>query len=311
MKLIFFGTGTFGVPTLKRLLESEHEVLAVVTQPDRQKGRGWSIQGAPVKTFLEDSASGVKILQPEKVSAIDFAGVLKDAGADIFVVVDYGQLLSKDILDMPSKYCINLHPSLLPKYRGAAPVNYTVLNGDGRTGNTVISMNERMDAGDIILQEEIEVKPGEDALELLERLSTAGADLVIKTLDSIASGQEDLLPQNENKASYAPKLRKEEGVIDWADTAENIIRKIKGMQPWPGAYTYLAGKMLKIFKARISSDPAGPAEPGTICDEKTFVVSTGKGALEVELLQLEGKSKISAEEFLRGSSIKMNTPLGQ
>lgn len=311
MKIIFFGTGRFGLPALEKLLESRHEVAAVVTQPDRKKGRGWHLGPTPVKAFMEEEAAGAQVLQPEKVSDTVFIDSLKAIDADVFVVVDYGQFLSKELLALPRKYCVNLHPSLLPKYRGASPVNRAILNGDSETGNTVIRMNERMDAGSIIMREKTKIGEHEDAAGLLERLSREGADLLLKALGAIEAGKESLVEQNESEATYAPKLEKQEGKIDWAAPALEIIRKARAMKPWPGAFTYLDGKLLKILDAEIStaSDCAGP--PGTICDEKEFIISAGTGAIRVEKLQMEGKKPMPSDEFLRGHRVRKGSVLGE
>jgi methionyl-tRNA formyltransferase len=310
MKIIFFGTGKFGLPTFKGLIESDHEVAAVVTQPDPKRGRGWNVQPTPVKALAEQISPGINIFQPEKVSDPVFTASLRKIGADVFVVVDYGQLLSKEILELPRKYCVNLHPSLLPKYRGASPVNRAILNGDAETGNTVMKMAERMDAGSIIMQEKTGIAAHEDAAGLLERLSRTGADLMLRTLEAIETGRESLVEQDENEASYAPKLRKQEGEIDWARPASEIIRKIKGMQPWPGAFTYLGGKMLKILEAVIADAGDKGGIPGTIRDEKELLVNTGEGAIRVNKLQLAGKKAMTQAEFLRGHRLEKGAHLG-
>jgi len=229
---------------------------------------------------------------------------------DIFVVVDYGQILGKEILQIPKKYCINLHPSLLPKYRGAAPVQRAVLAGENKTGNTIIVMNERMDAGDIIAQSETKIDKKEDAAELSRRLSDEGADLIIKTLEKIASGKENLRAQNEKVATYAPKLRKEEGKINWSNSAEVISRKIKGLKPWPVAFTYLDGKMLKILEAEVVEAEDKSLAPGTVCSDKSFLVRGGDKNIQITLLQIEGKKIMPAEEFLKGRNLKIGKMLG-
>ena len=310
MKIIFFGTGKFGLPALKKLIESGHEIAAVVTQPDRKRGRGWNVQPAPVKAFMEQISPGIDILQPGKASDQAFVDSLKEIGADVFVVVDYGQLLNREILELPGKYCINLHPSLLPRYRGASPVNRAILNGDTETGNTVIRMTERMDAGSMIMQEETGITEHENAVMLLERLSRSGAGLLLKTLEVIEAGKESFNEQDESAASYAPKLEKSEGEIDWTRPAVEIARKVRGMQPWPGAFTCFNGKTLKILEAGIADAGEKPGAPGTIHDEKEFVVNTGKGAVRVNKLQLAGKKAMTREEFLRGHQLKKDATLG-
>ena len=309
MKIVFFGTGKFGLPALKKLLKSSHEVAAVVTAPDRKKGRGWNIQPMPVKAFLEQAAPGMDIFQPAKALEAAFIGSLKGIGADIFVVVDYGRLLGKEILEVPRKYCVNLHPSLLPRYRGASPVNWAILNGEEETGNTVIRMTERMDAGSIIMQETTKIGGDENVVDLLERLSRRGADLLSKALDAIEAGQERFREQDENAVSYAPKLEKKQGRIDWAASAPEIIRKVRGMQPWPGAFTYLDGRMIKILKAGPAGAGADAGTPGTVCGEGKFIVNTGSGAVRINILQLEGKKAMTSDEFLRGYRLRKGAML--
>jgi methionyl-tRNA formyltransferase len=310
MKIIFFGTGEFGIPTLERLVESEHEVVAVVTRPDREKGRGLKVRSSPVKQFVEQPGVDIELLQPEKVSDAGFVSYVKAKKADVFIVVDYGRFLNKDLLEAPEKGCINLHPSLLPRYRGAAPVNWAVLNGDRETGNTVIKLTERMDAGKIIVQEKIAIDDGENAFELSEKLSKSGAGLVLKALEVIEKHEERFKDQDESAASYAPRLEKKQGEIEWKEASDKIVNKVRGMQPWPGAYTYLNGKMLKILKAQVATDIEDRGEPGLICDKERFIVLTGDGAVEVEEVQAEGKRAMRRDEFLRGQKVEKGTVLG-
>lgn len=304
MKIIFFGSGDFGLPTLKKLLESRHEIRAVVTQPDKKKGRGWNVHPSLFKSFMEHSAPGIPVLQPEKVSAKASAEALKDIGADIFVVIDYGQMLSAELLDIPSKYPVNLHPSLLPKYRGAAPINRAVLAGEKVTGNTVIRMNERMDAGEIILGEKIPIDERDDAATLFEKLSKSGSELVLEALHLIDLGKENLVPQDDDAATLARKLRKEEGEIDWAKPAEEVLRLIRGMRPWPGAFTYLDGKMVKITKAVPAEYIFEDLSAGAVVDPKRLIVRAGKGFIRIDELQVEGKRSMSASEFLKGHRVE-------
>ncbi len=208
MRIIFFGTGKFGIPTLEKLLASDHQVLAVVTQPDRGKGRGHKVLPTSIKTAATEKVPEITILQPEKASDKRFINSLQEKNAEVFVVVDYGQILTQEVLTIPDKYCINLHPSLLPKYRGASPVNRTIQNGEIETGNTVIKMSERMDAGSIIAQDKTSIGDAEDALDLIERLSLTGGELIINTLSEIENNQENFTEQNEKEATYADKLKK-------------------------------------------------------------------------------------------------------
>ena len=310
MRIVFFGTGEFALPALKRLMKSGHEIAAVVTQPDRKRGRGWNVRPTPVKAFAEQVAPGIAIFQPERTSEEEFTMHLKDKNADLFVVIDYGQLLDKEVLQIPRKYCVNLHPSILPKYRGASPVNWAILNGEDETGNTVIRMDARMDAGNIILQETIAINSRENADDLEKRLSATGAELVIKALELIEAGKERFLEQDEKKATYAPKLKKEQGEVSWEAQAAEVIRKIRGMQPWPGAFTYLDGRCMKITEAVEDTAEAKGAKPGAVLNEKTFVVNTGEGAVRISRVQLDGKKVMTTEEFLRGHKLSAGTVLG-
>jgi len=298
------------VPTLGKLLEGRHEVVLVVTRPDRKKGRGWGVQPTPVKEFVRNSGCVVLVRQPEKTSEEDFVDFLRKLDADIFIVTDYGLFLQKDLLSIPKRYCINLHPSLLPKYRGAAPVNRAILNGETVTGNTVIKVTERMDAGSIIMQERVKIGAEENAAELSERLSSSGADLILKALKVIEEGKEVLREQDEGEATFAPKLEKDEGRIDWSASAVEINGKIRGMQPWPGAFTYLDDRLLKILEAEADDNGNGSARPGTVRDKEKFIINTGGGTLCVKTLQVEGKKTMSRDEFLRGHHLQEGMVLG-
>jgi methionyl-tRNA formyltransferase len=310
VRIVFFGSGDFGLPTLKKLLDSRHEVVCVVTQPDRKKGRGWNVQPTLYKAFMEQAAPGIEVFQPEKVSDQELADDLRKFEADVFIVIDYGQFLSKEVLSIPNKYCINLHPSLLPKYRGASPVNRVIMDGEKITGNTVIKMNERMDAGEIILQDATPVLKDEDAVLLSSRLADMGAVLVMKALDLVEKGEERPAAQDEKAATYAKKLLKEDGIIDWAKSSEEILRKVRGTRSWPGAFTALDGKMLKIHRARPSEYIFPDSKPGTIVDEKKVIVRCGDGFLKIDELQLEGKRTMSSDEFIRGYELEKGTILG-
>ena len=268
MRIIFFGTGKFAMPTIKSLLDSNHELAAVVTQPDSKQGRGWNLLPPLVKAFVEKAAPELEVLQPENASEEEFIRYLRAAGADVFVVVDYGKILPSEVLDVPKKGCLNLHPSLLPKYRGASPLNWVIVNGEKETGITVIMMNERMDAGSIVAQEATPIGE-EDAVELGERLSREGAGLVMKSLAAIADGSASPREQDEEKASYASKFKKNDGEVDWTQPAANICARIKGLQPWPGAFTRLDGRTLKILKAKVADTGVEKHLPARWSEKRT------------------------------------------
>jgi methionyl-tRNA formyltransferase len=300
MRIIFFGTGKFGLPSLKKLFASEHDIVGVVTQPDRKRGRGWNMLPSPIKAFAEKASPGIDILQPEKVSDAKFLEILREKNADVFVVIDYGQYLVEEVWGMPGKYCVNLHPSLLPKYRGASPVPWTMLNGEMKTGNTVIKVSERMDAGDIILQSETDIGEDEYAPELAGRLAQMGAELILKAMDEIEKDNVQLVKQDEAQASYASKLQKQDGKVDWSRPAIDIMRQIKALQPWPGAFTLLNGKTLKIVTAEIVYGIKNNLSPGTIVDADGLIVKTPSDAIRINILQLEGKREMTSQEFLKG-----------
>ncbi|MFA6636030.1 MAG: methionyl-tRNA formyltransferase [Candidatus Omnitrophota bacterium] len=312
MRVVFFGTGRFGIPVLKSLLRSSHNTLAVVTRPDARKGRGWNVTPTPVKDIVEKTAPETAVLQPVKLADKSFIEDLRSFNADIFVVVDYGRILPREVLEIPGKYCLNLHPSLLPLYRGPAPVNRAILEGDSVTGNTVIRMNERMDSGDIILQDRTDIGEHDTSDVLSEKLSVKGAVLLLKAVDLIASGKEEFTAQDESKATYAAKLERPEGRIEWTLPADEICLKVRGLRPWPGTYTYLGGKVLKIIQAAACDGPDGEFTPGQVLVSETkLIVKTGRGALRVGKLQLEGKKAMTSDEFLLGHKDLAGTVLGQ
>lgn len=295
---------------LKRVMSSGHDLAAVVTQPDRKKGRGMGVHPTSVKALVEKVMPGTDVLQPEELNG-EFVDDIRKINADVFVVVDYGKILPQVVLDIPNRYCINLHPSLLPKYRGSSPVNQAILNGDTVTGNTVIKMNERMDAGEILTQEEMSIENKEDSMSLFARLSAHGAELIIKTLDVIAAGTETLKVQDEKKASYAPKLKKNDGKIDWTRTADEIDKKVRGLKPWPGAFTNIKGKMLKVVEVETAPKLKDIMPAGTVMiDQTRLLVHASDRPVHVKTLQLEGKKAMDAGEFLKGNSLKDGMILG-
>ncbi len=308
MNIIFFGTSEFAIPSLQAIAKSRHKILAVITRPDRKAGRGMQLLPSSVK--IEAGHLGLEIHQPEDASSESTAELLKAKRADLFFVISYGQILKKQILDIPKRYCISLHPSLLPKYKGAAPCNWVIINGEKKTGVTIIRMNEKMDAGDIITSQSINISEDDTSEDIYNQLALIGAETLIATIGLIESKKERFIPQDEKVTTYAPKLKKQDGFIDWKKQAEEIRNLIRGTQPWPGAYTYLDKKLLKIYKAEKVYGPA--AIPGNIIkiEKDSFIVACGKDALRIRELQLEGKNRMSAEEFLRGAHLKERQRLG-
>lgn len=311
MKIIYMGTPDFAVAPLEAILKAGHEVTAVVTQPDRQKGRGREIQYSPVKECA--LSYGIPVLQPLKIKEKDAVEELRKYPADIFVVAAFGQLLSEEILNMPRFGCINIHASLLPAYRGAAPIQWCVINGEEKTGVTIMQMAKGMDTGDILLQKEVVLDEKETGGSLFDRLMETGAELIVEVLPKIEAGELTPVVQKEELATYAGKITKDMGNIDFAKSAVTIERLIRGLNPWPSAFTHYKGKILKIWEADVVSECANAENPvpGTVIamDKESFTLATGEGALRIRSLQPEGKKRMSCAEFMRGYEIKVGEAL--
>lgn len=296
MKIIFMGTPDFAVPSLKILLDSKHEVAAVVTTPDKERGRGRKVSFTPVKEFAIEN--NLPVLQPAKLKAPDFIDQLKNFNADLFVVVAF-RILPADVFNIPSKGSFNLHGSLLPKYRGAAPIQWAIINGEKETGVTTFKLEEKVDTGNIYLQETIKIEDEDDFGRLHDKMSLVGALIVLRTVDLIDSGNYELQKQYDILASPAPKIKKETGKIDWARGAVEIHNLVRGLSPLPGAYFYYNEKQIKIYKTKISlTDNLKSAEIKQT--KKKLFIGTENGTLEILELQQEGKKRLSTEEFLRG-----------
>lgn len=307
MKVIFMGTPDFAVPTLEALIE-KHEVLAVVTQPDKPKGRGKKMVFPVVKgKALEHN---ITVYQPQKVKTPEFVEILKEYQPDIMVVVAFGQILSEEILNIPKYGCINVHGSILPQYRGAAPIQWSIINGEEFGGVTTMYMAKGLDSGDMILKAKEKIKPDDTYGSLYDRLSVIGADLLIKTLDLIENGEVKRIPQNDDEATFAPMIKPELEHINWNGKNTDIVNLIKGLNPQPVAYTMLNDEKLKIwFAETIDGDYNG--EPGTIVDvrKRDFVVMTAKGAVAVKEVQAQGGKRMSADAYMRGHAIEKGTIL--
>lgn len=301
MKIVFMGTPGFAVPSLNALIESEDEVVGVVTKADKPQGRGQRIESPPIKILSQQY--GIPILQPEKLRTEEFFNELRIFNPDLICVTAYGKILPKNILELPPCGCINVHASLLPKYRGAAPINWAIINGEKNTGITTMLMNEGMDTGDILLQEEMPIDEEDTGETLSEKLSHIGAELLIQTIKLLKENKLSPIPQDHSKATYASMLKKEDGLIDWSKSAQEIRNSIRGNLPWPGAYTFLEGKNLKIYKAIVS---LGQGKPGLviISTRGTLRVATGAGAIDIHELQIEGGRRLPTEAFLSGRKIK-------
>ena len=308
MNIVFMGTPEFALPTLKKIHDSSHSILSVVTQPDRPKGRGQKQVDSPIKKFA--LKSNLPLLQPTSVNTQEFIGSLLVNRPDYIIVVAFGQILSEAFLKTPKQFCINLHSSLLPKYRGAAPINRAILNGDNRSGVTTMIMNKGMDTGDILLVDETPIELSDDAQSLHDKLSEQGGKLVLETLFRLKKNDLFPTPQNSDLASYAPKLKKEESLIDWEMDAENIFNKVRGLSPWPGTHTLYNGKRLAILKGKIvsgeSSDRPGYIERIT---KAGIEVGTGKNRLKIIELKPEGKKAMPVKSFLSGYKINRDDKL--
>lgn len=294
MRILFLGTPQFAVPSLQLLAD---KIVGVVTQKNRPAGRCLKITPPPV--FLSAQRYNIPIYQPSKVSTPEFLSVLKSISPDLIVVVAFGEILSREALEIPKAGCINLHPSLLPKYRGAAPVTWALVNGENVTGVTTFWISERMDSGDIIFQKEVEILPDDTRGTLELRLAEEGARLLAET---IANGLDKRRKQDDSKATYAPTIKKEDGRIDWNETATRIHNKIRAMNPWPSAFTFMDGQRIELWKSKVVD---GKGKPGSIVflNEEGIGIGTGGGVLLIKELQAEGKKRIQAVEFVHGYRI--------
>lgn len=303
------GTPDFAVSTLKEIVKAGHEVIGVVTQPDKVKGRGGKLSFPEVKEAA--LKLNLPVYQPVKVREPEFVDKIRQLKPEVIVVAAFGQILPKEILDIPPFGCINVHASLLPKYRGAAPIQAAIINGEKETGVTIMHMDVGLDTGDIILQEKIPIAADETGGSLHDKLAGLGAKLLVKVLKQLEDGTAMRIPQDNAGATYVKMLSKEMGNIDFTQPAQYIERLIRGLDPWPSAYTKLNGKTLKLWKARVREYSSG-AKPGEVVEvnKDSFAVMTGKDALEILELQLEGKKRLSAEEFLRGYRMEKGTVLG-
>jgi methionyl-tRNA formyltransferase len=297
------------VPTLRELLEGPEEVVGIVCQPDRPSGRGQRLHAPPVKLLAEQH--GVRVYQPEKLRTAEAERTLREWAPDLAVVAAYGRILPAALLDLPRLGCINVHASLLPRYRGAAPSQWAILRGEEKTGVTIMSMNERMDEGDILLQEEVAIGGEETYGELQDRLAVAGAAALGRALELLHAGRLTPRPQDHSAATLAPMIEKEQGRIDWSESATEISLRVRAFNPWPSAFTTLDGKLLKLHRAR-PLDEATRAAPGTVVSAAgTIHVATGAGVLEIDELQLEGRKRLAAAEFARGGGLAVGARLGE
>lgn len=300
------GTPDFAVDTLEEIIKAGHEVVLVVSQPDKAVGRSKALKYTPVKECAMEH--GIYVYQPERVRSTECIEYLKGYRPDIIIVEAFGQIIPKVILDLPKYGCVNVHASLLPKYRGAAPIQWAVINGETVSGVTTMRMDEGLDTGDMILKEEVILKKDETSGSLFDRLSKAGAKLCVKTMEAIENGTAIYTPQDSSKATHTAKIHKELGSIDWSKDAIEIECLIRGLNPWPSAYTRLENKVLKIWKAKVVSAETHAA-PGCIIkvEKDTIWVQSGNGILALLEVQMEGKKRMPTEAFLNGCPVEEGT----
>ncbi len=307
MRIVFMGTPDFAVYSLEALSRSG-DVALVVTQPDKPQGRRQVMAPPPVK--VKAMELGIPTFQPESMRSPEAIGRVRAERPDVIVVAAYGQILPQELLEVPRYCCVNVHASLLPRYRGASPIQWAILNGDDETGVTIMRMDAGLDTGDIIAQSRVSIAPGETGGSLTAKLAAAGARLLASVLPSIADGTAKYTPQDDRRATKVGKISKKDGLIDFSSPAAVIERQVRGFSPWPGAYTYLDGRTLKIWLARACPGNAGDPGTATFVGKDSFCIQAGDGALECLEVQLEGKKRMPAGDFLRGNALETGRRFG-
>lgn len=309
MRVVFMGTPDFAVPSLEKIAQSDHEIVGIVTRPDKPRGRGQKLQPTEVKAAAQDLGLNVPILQPDSLKDTGFQADLKALEADLFAVVAF-LILPRDVLAIPPQGSVNVHPSLLPKYRGAAPIQWAVIRGETETGVTIFRLSPRIDAGDVLIQEHVAIGDDETAGELYERLKVMGGDLLVRAINGVSDGSLTPMPQSDEGMTRAPKLEKDDGRIDWTQRAQAIRNLIRGVNPFPGAFTTWQGQILKVHKATVCE---GKGDPGQVigADGKTgLCVATGDGGLLLDDIQPAGKKRMSGADFVRGYPVVAGERLG-
>lgn len=308
MDIVFMGTPDFAVGALESLIKAGHNITCVVTQPDKPKGRGKELAPPPVKECA--LKYNLPVFQPEKIKTPDSVEYLKTLKADVFVVAAFGQILSEEILNMPKYGCLNIHASLLPMYRGAAPIQWVILNGEEKTGVTIMQMDKGLDTGDMLLKKEIEIAADDTGESLFDKLSVVGADLIVEALDKLEKGELTAVSQEGAETFYAKMLSKEDGLLDWSKDGDVIERTVRGLYSWPAAYTFLDGKKLIICKAELVSEQTD-MEPGCITEvtKNYFTVQTGNGAIRILQLKPQGKKEMTTHDFLLGNKLEAGMKL--
>ncbi len=302
MKIIYFGTSAFGIPALNVLKKSSHQILTVATMPDKPQGRHLKIQPSPVKEWALENR--LPLFEFSDINSAESLQRLKGLGADLFVVISFGVIFSKEFIAIPRRMALNVHPSLLPRYRGAAPMPWALMNGDKETGVSIVRVEERLDAGDILLQKKMKILPEDDIISLEARLSGVGAEALVEGIDLIERGSAVLTPQGKDNLFYARKLSKEDGHVKWAAPASEIRNHIRAMLVWPGSYCFYKGHRIIVLETSVSgSEIVSKSRPGTVIAASRsggILVAAGDGPLEIKTLQIEGRKPLSAKEFLNG-----------
>lgn len=308
MKIVFMGTPEFAIPCLERLINSNDEVIGVFTQPDKPKGRGYKLQQPPIKVLALKNK--IEVFQPNSLKSSESFNIINELSPDLIIVVAYGKILPKEILKLPKYGCINVHASLLPKYRGAAPIQWSIINGEKTTGVTTMYMSEGLDTGDMLKKAKINILQNETAGQLHDKLSKMGADLLLETINDLKNNKLKPEKQNDNESSYAPMLTQENSIINWEDNAENVHNFIRGLNPWPVAKTTLNGKKIKIYSSSILE--CYDCLPGEIVSLSPLIVGCNNNtAIIVDELQLEGKKRMSSRDFLNGKKIELGSFFGK
>lgn len=307
MRIVYMGTPDFAVLPLQKLIKSKHNVVAVFTQPDKPKGRGYQLQPPPVKVTAQ--AHNIPVYQPQSIKTPEMLAVLQQLAPDIIVVVAYGQILPKPVLDLPPYGCVNVHASLLPKYRGAAPIQWCIVNGEKETGVTTMYMAQGLDTGDMILKYQTPISPEETAGELSDRLSVMGADCLLETIALIEEGKAPRQAQREEDSCYASMIQKSMAEIDFTKPAQEVHQLVMGFSPAPAAYTFLGKKRLKVYRSRVVKEMQG--EAGAVLATDRFIVACKEGAIELLEVQLEGSKRMLAKDFLRGKKLIIHKKLAE
>ncbi|ABO50232.1 methionyl-tRNA formyltransferase [Desulforamulus reducens MI-1] len=310
MRIVFMGTPDFAATSLKALIDAGQQVVAVVTQPDKPKGRGRQVQPPPVKVLANEYK--IPVLQPTSIKINEFQQTIEELKPECIVVVAYGKILPTEILELPPKGCINVHASLLPYYRGSAPIHWAIINGEEETGVTTMFMDKGMDTGDMILKSSVSIGPSDTVGAIHDKLASDGAKLLIETIHLLEEDCAPRIPQNHKLATYAPMLRKEHELIHWDLSAKDIHNHVRGMNPWPGTYTIWDNKILKIWQTTIPAHQNIDADPGTVLEVSPsgILVQTAGGQILIKELQLQGSRRMEVTEFLRGKQMSPGTVLG-